>query len=1258
MNGGFKRATRTAVAASLLFGGALTATVIGDSTPAWAQPTMTLYVALGGSGDCTSPANACGSIQTAITTATGGSYAGDDVTIDVAAGTYTENDTISASSLDSLTIAGAGESSTLLNGSGRATVVTVDGGTVNVSGITIENGNGTDGGGIDNSGTLVVSNTELTSNAGTDGGAIYNSGTLTVTDSALSGNSAGTDGGAIYNQASVTVEDSTLSANTAGRYGGGIENTDGTMSVGSSTVAGNSAGSDGGGIDIEGQSSPGPSTVENSTVTGDGAPYGGGIEDDEGPLTVGATIVAASTSGAACFLQDLPSFTDQGYNIDDDGSCGFTSPGVSDSGTIDSSLGSLADNGGTTQTVALEAGSPAIGLVTDLSLCPATDQRGAERPTSGSCDAGAYDTNGAPFDPSISAVTIGGTLATPTVTVSGSGFGTESDLGVPVPAYCGNSGFDYGDNFYFSDGWGAGQGSGAFGDCTGVIISSYSTSQITFTFGSGYGNSSGEYGTLDYGDSFQMNLLGGGYAGSVPVFSPAPTISSVTIAGTLAAPTVTVSGSGFGTEGDLVPPGPTSALSYCPNTDTGFDYDNDFSLSDVPAGWAAGQGGNCTGVSISSYSTGQITFTFGNGYGTGSNQYGALSPGDAFTMTVLGTTFNGTVPFSETPTIKGVTFGGDPTSPTVTVSGTGFDTLSDLGTGVDACAGTGYNYDNSFYFADATHPWQAGQTGNCIGLLISSYSNSQIVFTFGSEYPMLGSLSDGDSFSVSLFGVTYDGIASLGTGYTCAVSGISGHTSFPVVVSASPAPSGTIDAGGTFETTPSAQLTVPASVVDDFLAEGATSLTIASQTTTLAGLTSVGGSPSGAVDPDTESASATNLPLSDTLVADTPSTYATAYNPVSFQTGPGTGTVDVVPGAIEAEVTLVIGGTPSSRSISCAAPSGVAALGSVTVDPPASRPTFQVPPATPPLQNQVSAGTDGGWGATIANTSTVSVTGLSASVRVTDGHGTPTFDLAGMAASGTTCAKAGPGTLTCSIGTLAAGATSTLDVLVDTTGLPDGATITGTATVASADAGSHPTTLGAIGVVVVEGGRGTKAVAAPGIALSSTRAKLSKAKASVTLTLPTAKIKVKKRVGGEAPGGTGPSASGTVIVTPPPVAVTLESLAPTAEPALCPPTGSTKCEGNIIQVVGNFSLYTNKLDPVVAVVKFFYGKKVPAGTVYFLKPNGKTVDKLSACKKTASGYDTPCVEGKEVTGGSSAKDSLYAQDTVYFTGNDPAMGRR
>ncbi len=143
-------------------------------------------------------------------------------------------------------------------------------------------------------------------------------------------------------------------------------------------------------------------------------------------------------------------------------------------------------------------------------------------------------------------------------------------------------------------------------------------------------------------------------------------------------------------------------------------------------------------------------------------------------------------------------------------------------------------------------------------------------------------------------------------------------------------------------------------------------------------------------------------------------------------------------------------------------------------------------------------------------------------MSVTDGGAPLTFDLAGMAASGTNCANAGSGKLTCTIGNLAAGASDTLDVLVDTTGLAPGTTITGSATVTSTNAGSQATTLGAIGVVVVESGNGTKAVAVPGIALVSTKKPLKMAKASVSLTLPKARSRSGRR---RRPGRAWPWAS-------------------------------------------------------------------------------------------------------------------------------------
>ena len=44
-------------------------------------------------------------------------------------------------------------------------------------------------------------------------------------------------------------------------------------------------------------------------------------------------------------------------------------------------------------------------------------------------------------------------------------------------------------------------GSGGGGDCVGLIISSYSDSQITFTLGSGY-TLAGEYAPVENGDAY------------------------------------------------------------------------------------------------------------------------------------------------------------------------------------------------------------------------------------------------------------------------------------------------------------------------------------------------------------------------------------------------------------------------------------------------------------------------------------------------------------------------------------------------------------------------------------------------------------------------------------------------------------------------------------------------------------------------------------------------------------------------------------
>jgi hypothetical protein len=299
--------------------------------------------------------------------------------------------TVTDSTLSGNFVALAGEGGGIYN-SGTLTVTdsTLSGNGALPSGV---------GGGIYNSGTATVTDSTLSgNNARYEAGGIYNSGTATVTDSTLSGNGVlNGNGGGIYNIGMVIVTDSTLSGNNIIDYGGGIYNdgtepNNGTVKVRDSTLSDNSAGA-GGGIANVGY---GAVTFTNSTLSGNSAAYGGAIFNQGASVSIEATIVAEGTRGEDCDLNFLDfSFplTDLGYNIDDDGSCAFSGTSISDSSTIDASLGSLANNGGPTQTIALLGTSPtdpAIDVV-PAADCPATDQRGA--PRTAPCDIGAYDTD-------------------------------------------------------------------------------------------------------------------------------------------------------------------------------------------------------------------------------------------------------------------------------------------------------------------------------------------------------------------------------------------------------------------------------------------------------------------------------------------------------------------------------------------------------------------------------------------------------------------------------------------------------------------------------------------------------------------------------------------------------------------------------------------------------------------------------------------------------------------------------------------------
>jgi hypothetical protein len=118
------------------------------------------------------------------------------------------------------------------------------------------------------------------------------------------------------------------------------------------------------------------------------------------------------------------------------------------------------------------------------------------------------------------------------------------------------------------------------------------------------------------------------------------------------------------------------------------------------------------------------------------------------------------VPGTPPPGIIGVTFTGTPEDPTITVTGSGFGSSPPIGSPETCQSGdTGDDYGSSgLWFSDTTQGgWTAGQAGDCIGLIVSSWSGSQVVFGFGNEYANYPAIQPGDQVEVDVQGATYSG---------------------------------------------------------------------------------------------------------------------------------------------------------------------------------------------------------------------------------------------------------------------------------------------------------------------------------------------------------------------------------------------------------------------------------------------------------------------------------------------------------------------
>lgn len=305
-------------------------------------------------------------------------------------------------------------------------------GTLTLSNATFTGNSALAGGAIYNSGTLRVSNATFSNNStiphqysAGSGGGIYNSGTLTVTNSTFSGNSYGgiANSGTAGAPASASVSDTVISGNPgvgisadgwstltvdrstiSGNQGGGIATAGattianstfsfnysssggglfGTATVTNSTFFGNSANTTSGGYQGIGYGGAvwTRGTLINCTIFGNSAWTGGGVA---GSPTLINTIVAGNTATATSNPAPDVSSVSGSVGIGSvrnligkgNGMTGISN-GVAGNrvGTIGNPinprLSPLGNHGGSTQTMPLRSGSPAInagGAITKLGV--------------------------------------------------------------------------------------------------------------------------------------------------------------------------------------------------------------------------------------------------------------------------------------------------------------------------------------------------------------------------------------------------------------------------------------------------------------------------------------------------------------------------------------------------------------------------------------------------------------------------------------------------------------------------------------------------------------------------------------------------------------------------------------------------------------------------------------------------------------------------------------------------------------------------
>jgi hypothetical protein len=467
--------------------------------------------------------------------------------------------------------------------------------------------------------------------------------------------------------------------------------------------------------------------------------------------TTGGYVVPFTSGAAGTPVQITNAYTVEGSTCPTATQCYMT-------GDLDGGGGYvLPITNGTVGTATADFSGSDSGYMTDLACSSATACIGTGLALEGTQDTGVLVTDASPTPPpTISSVSLSGTGYGLTVTVKGTNFDQyppEASPTSPVSCAPGSPSYDYASGVLsFSDtteGWSA----GAPGNCIGVDVKSWSNTSVSFGFGTGY-----VWPLLANGDAYQVSVLGVTATGTASVkATAAPQISSVVVTGTgePTAPTLTISGSSLGTRVPL-----NAGSPDCVSGDTGVVFpDDEVFVSDESQGWTGGEQGDCLGLVVTSWANTKVVLTFGPAYANV-----PLALGDSLEVGLLSATWTGTASATAPPTIKTLTVTGSATAPYLTATGKGFGAsppAPDPSTPISCVAGdTSYTYPaGQLQFSDTTQNWTAGETGDCIGLIVKSWSNTKVVLRLGADYKNFAPVTAGDTVQVEVKGASFSATA-------------------------------------------------------------------------------------------------------------------------------------------------------------------------------------------------------------------------------------------------------------------------------------------------------------------------------------------------------------------------------------------------------------------------------------------------------------------------------------------------------------------